>query len=572
MRKLLLGVPAAFLILVGPYLGPNNPVLRSQKEQTQFRHEVKVTLKLIQVYVTDNKGNPVLDLENNHFIVYDNGEKRRITEFEKHVLSLPAEKKEVPSKQVIETQASPDRELLPRKFFLFFDFAFNNAIGLEKTKQAALHFIDSQLQPTDEVGVLSYSATKSLKLHEYLMTDHRKVRDIVQAFGMKEIAGRAEDFEAKYWSLLKEENPKDASSSGYVFDPDEQRKRELGFLRNQREEAKLQAYNFVRKMTDLAKALRYVPGHKSIIFFSSGVPYSVFSGIPAPEIDPSRIRGFVPKDRSSQSSQDSLTWGMENTDQPERFVSSHLSSRYEDMLKELSAANCAIYALDTQELSSTLTNNLQTRGVFTLQKMTSATGGKYFGNINNYQQHIEKIQDLTGCYYVLGYCVDDKWDGAYHKIKVEVTKPGYKVHAQKGYFNPKPFKEYNGLERMLHLVDLALSNEPLFQTPVRFPLAILPYSPDGKGNLCLAVEIPLDKIQEILTGKVEIISIVFDEKENIVTLKREQRRKIEFAGDNFSYLAPFSLSPGLYKCRLVIRNLETGRGAVASATTVIPSQ
>jgi hypothetical protein len=88
----------------------------------------------------------------------------------------------------------------------------------------------------------------------------------------------------------------------------------------------------------------------------------------------------------------------------------------------------------------------------------------------------------------------------------------------------------------------------------------------------LAAEIPLDKIQEILAGKIEIISVVFDEKENIVTLKREQRRKTEFAGDNFSYIVSFSLSPGLYKLRLVIRNLETGKGAVASATAVIPNQ
>src|SRR4030067_2477070 len=316
---------AAFLLILLSFSSSESTEAQAQKEQLQLQHEVNVTLKLIQVYVTDNKGNPVLDLANNHFIVYDNGEKQRTTEFEKHVLSLPSGKKEVLREEIIETQASSGRELLPRKFFLFFDFAFNNAIGLEKTKQAALHFIDSQLQPTDEAGVLSYSATKSLRLHEYLMTDHRKVRDIVQAFGMKEIAGRAEDFEAKYWSLLKEENPKDASSSGYVFDPDEQRKKELGFLRNQREEAKLQTYNFVRKMTDLAKALRYIPGHKSIIFFSSGVPYSVFSGIQAPEIETTRNRGFAAKDKSSQSSQDSLTWGMENTDQPERFGTSHLS-------------------------------------------------------------------------------------------------------------------------------------------------------------------------------------------------------------------------------------------------------
>jgi hypothetical protein len=204
--------------------------------------------------------------------------------------------------------------------------------------------------------------------------------------------------------------------------------------------------------------------------------------------------------------------------------------------------------------------------------MTSATGGKYFGNINNYEQHIRKIQDLTGCYYVLGYYVDDKWDGNYHKIKVEVSRPGLNVHAQKGYFNPKPFAEYNDLERMLHLVDLALSEEPLFQNPVRFLLEVRSCEPGGKGNLCLTAEISTEKIQDVLTGKSEFIAVIFDDKENIVTLKRNEKETFTLTGKRFSFGAAFSLPPGRYQCRLVIRNLESGRAAVASATAVIPSQ
>ena len=110
--------------------------------------------------------------------------------------------------------------------------------------------------------------------------------------------------------------------------------------------------------------------------------------------------------------------------------------------------------------------------------------------------------------------------GAYHNIKVEVTKPNYKVHAQKGYFNPKPFGEYSELERMLHLVDLALSEEPLFQTPVRFPMKAVPCEPAAEGNLCLAAEVPIEEIREVLAGKSEFVAVIFDDKENIVTLRR----------------------------------------------------
>jgi hypothetical protein len=240
------------------------------------------------------------------------------------------------------------------------------------------------------------------------------------------------------------------------------------------------------------------------------------------------------------------------------------------MVKELGAANCTVYALDTQELRSNLDSDIQTRGTLSLQKMASGTGGKYFGNINSYERHLEKIQSITGCYYVLGYYVDDNWDGAYHMIKVEVNRPGLDVHAQKGYFNPKPFVEYNDLEKMLHLVDLALSEEPLFQTPVRFPLEVVPCQAGSKGNLCLVAEVPVEKIREVLAGKSEFVAVIFDDQENIVTLKRNEKKTYTLTGESFSFGASFSLPPGKYQCRLVIRNLETGRGAVASATAVIP--
>jgi len=539
-KSLFLGGAMVFATLA--FYSNDRGQAQAEKEPTQLKHEVKVTLKLVQVYVTDKKGNPVLDLTKDDFVVFDEGEKQTLTEFERHVLTLPAEKKEAPA-EVVETAALPSRELMPRKFFLFLDFAFNNAKGIDKTKEAALHFIDTQLQPTDEVGLLSYSAIRSLTLHEYLTTDHVAVRKIIKAFGIQEIVGRAEDFEAKYWNLLKRENPRDATSSGHVLDPEGEQFKELEVIKRQREESKLQAYNFVRKMMELAKALRYIPGHKSLIYFSSGVPYSVFTGIPPPN----------------------------NLSKPVQFESAHLLSRYEDMLKELSSANCTIYALDTMTLASVLGSDPATRGTYTLQQMTSATGGKYFGNINGYEKHIEKIQDLTGCYYVLGYYVDDNWDGAYHKIKVEVTRPGLEIHAQKGYFNPKPFPEYNNVERMLHLVDLALSEEPLFQTPVRFPLEVVPCPAGSKGNLCLSAKIPVEKIREVLAGKSEFVAVIFDDKETIVTLSRNEKKTYTLTGELFSFGAAFSLPPGKYQCRLVIRNLDTGRGAVASATAVIPN-
>jgi hypothetical protein len=84
--------------------------------QKPLQHEVSVALKLVQVYVTDKKGNPVLDLEKEDFALYDNGEQKILTEFEKHV--LPLRSAETPVEEpagLAPIQASPP--LLSRKFF-----------------------------------------------------------------------------------------------------------------------------------------------------------------------------------------------------------------------------------------------------------------------------------------------------------------------------------------------------------------------------------------------------------------------------------------------------------------------
>jgi VWFA-related protein len=536
--------------------GPLLPPGQEHQDKAELRYEVAVTLKLVQVFVIDKKGNPVLDLRKEDFLIHDNGKIQTISEFERHTLKLPSLEPESPRVSLEATPLQPPRDLMPRKFIFLFDFAYNNPRGIVKAKEAALHFIDTQLRPTDEVGVLSYSGMGGLQLWEYLTSDLPKVRDVVEAFGLKKVSGRVDNLQEKYYEAVTGQNPADAAGWGKATLrgnekslPDMGSKPDLEAKPEMKqwvfsEKGNLQALMFADRLKDLALALRYEPGQKSIVFLSSGVPYSLIYGIQAPYGD-GRFGSFG---------------------------ESLLKQRYEDMLKELAASNCIIYALDTEEIGASLKKDLRTMGVFTLQKITSATGGKYFGNINQYEKHIEKIQNLTGCYYVLGYSIDEKWDGAFHQLKVEVVRPGCEVHAQKGYYSPKPFREYSELEKMLHLVDLALNEDPVFQVPIRIPVATLPCPADKRVNLCLAAELPLDRIQEVLQGKFEIVSVVFDDRGITVELKREVKTAAEFPKENVIHQANFRLAPGTYECRVIIRNLETGRGAVGGTSVIIDKE
>jgi VWFA-related protein len=557
MKRFWLSAGSLLLVLASA-LSPQTPRPSAQEHQdkSDLQYEIAVTLKLVQVYVVDKNGNPELDLGKEDFVLHDNGRVQVISEFERHSLSLPSPAAEPSPAGLEPTPLEPARNLMSRKFIFLFDFAYNNPKGILKAKEAALHFIDAQLRPTDEVAVLSYSGIKGLELWEYLTTDHKKAREVVEAFGLKEQSGRVDNLQDKYYEAVTGQNPADAGGWGRATLrgnenklPDMGRKPDLEEKPEMKqwvysEKGELQAVAFADRLRDLALALRYEPGQKSVIFLSSGVPYSLIYGLQAPYAD-GRFGSFG---------------------------ESLLRQRYEDMLKELAASNCIIYALDTEDFGASIKKDLRTMGVFTLQKNASATGGKYYGNINRYEEHLAQIQNLTGCFYVLGYSIDEKWDGAFHSIKVEVRRPECEVHAQKGYYSPKPFREYSELEKMLHLVDLALNEDPAFQTPIRFPVLTEPCPPGEKANLCLSPGLPLEQIQEMLHGRLEIVSLVFDEEGNTVDLRREVKAAADLIRDKVIRPVHFYLEPGRYACRVIIRNLETGRAAVGGTSVWIEKE
>jgi len=136
------------------------------------------------------------------------------------------------------------------------------------------------------------------------------------------------------------------------------------------------------KIIGLSKALRYISGHKHIIMFSSGVPYSVIHGL--------------------------------ETDSPHRFTSlgmdAILRDEYNEMLKELSNANTTVFSMNTESLAANMNLPSHQKGEPTLRTISKYTGGKFLGNVQNYSEVLDTVQTFTGSYYVLGYYIDESWD------------------------------------------------------------------------------------------------------------------------------------------------------------------
>jgi len=501
--------------------------IQIKSDQEPLKHEVEVTLKLVQVYVVDKNGKPVTDLEKTDFEIYDNGERKKITDFEKHILSAPSVKT-LPQQ---ETPKLAPETRMNRKIFLFFDFAFNSAWGIKNSRKAALYFIDTQLQPSDEAGVISYSKFRGLALDVDLTTDHHQVRKVVEGFGIKEHLGRAEDIET------------DSLESKF----------------GDREIYKQEVLDFFHRMSDLAKSLGYVEGGKHIILFSAGVISRILFG-----------SSSMPLGRRS------VDFPIDNPMDPGDVL---LQRTYEKMTKELTSSNTMVYPIHSEGMTGFARprNSDPNRtdpvsdhlGIEQLRLIAKNTGGKYFGNIHHYEDIAEEIQNLTGTYYVLGYPIARNWDGKYHDLKVKVKREGCEVHAQRGYFNPKPFADYTKLEKELHLRNLALTEVPQFQADVIFPLSALSSMTQGKPGILMISKLPVEGEAWLLGDKVEVNCLVFNEKDELIDSKRWEVDFSRFPRKTVYQYTCFSVSPGTYKCRVVLRHSESGKAAVAlSGVTV----
>ncbi len=121
-----------------------------------------------------------------------------------------------------------------------------------------------------------------------------------------------------------------------------------------------------------------------------------------------------------------------------------LRTANENLLRELSASNCTVFAFDTRESAKVPAlfdydermfayrqrsiSAFRDLGVFqsanapyrddkvtgldSLKRLSEMTGGKYFSNINFYERNLAQVQNLTGSCYVLGYASGAEWTAA----------------------------------------------------------------------------------------------------------------------------------------------------------------
>jgi VWFA-related protein len=510
---------ARFVVFISCFIvyqlgaGISGQGLQKVQPPTTLQYEVSVTLKLVPVFVTDKQGKPVRDLNALDFEIYDNGQLKNITAFEKHFLAVTEKKAEQQKTAEPQNQAMPTAPQLPklnRKFFFVLDYQQNDGLGFLQTRKAALHFMDTQIQPTDEVGVLSYQVRIGLKMHQYLSTDHQKVRQAIEnvkgipGTGQEAITGGIE--EEDITAILQE--------------------LQLPAFNPSADEATMWRMNYVAIMTELAKTLKYIPGNKNIIFFSAGY-----------------ARSTLARDTMFQKN-------------------------FEDMAKEFGSSSSPVYTINTMGSRAHFIP-IDDRGDQSLQDLAAFSGGQYFEDVAHTEKNETGIQNATGNYYVLGYSINEKWDGQFHEIKVKVRREGCIASAQSGYYSPKPFTEFSEFEKDLHLMDLAFNDNPQFQSPITMPFVVLPCRDASGPHLVFMAALLPESLQEVLRQQTELVYVVTGQDGNTLEFKRGNLQLPDISKKQVIYYGLLSSPPGAYDCAIVLRNLMTGKAARARGAATV---
>jgi VWFA-related protein len=522
-RKASRKAPSVFLALLwvamlfaASFLASNlRPQSRAQAEKPSvLQHQAGVVLKLVQVYVLDKKGEPVTDLELKDFVLRDNGREQTISAFERHGPPVGAQ-----NQGLAAAPAAPAS--LNRRFFFVFDLSQSNPRGLRASKQMALTFLKTQAQPTDEFALLTFSYTGGLTFREYLTTNQTRIGQQIES--LREMPGAGMDA-----------NYKDDALGGEDLGPGYEHL--LPRVNPTQDRLMQKAADFAAALEGLARALRGVSGFKNIILFSSGISESLIHD----EFD-HRIR-----------------------------------QNLGDMTKELSSSACPIFTVDTDivkdkkmseppslalEVNNPNDLLLSERGSGLLRQIANQSGGRYFSNPEKSEAVAKSIDAITANYYVLGYTIDDRWDGAFHKIQVQVKREGCSVATPEGYFNPKPYAEWSDFEKKLQILDLATSDSPHLTVPLPLPVAAFPMFDTESGTVLLMSEIRTDALPGIGPGQTELLSLILNPNGGIIENAGNVIQLTSAAGQDL-YLYDLSQLPaGTYLYRIILRNPGTGAAA-----------
>ncbi|HVJ26784.1 MAG TPA: VWA domain-containing protein [Vicinamibacterales bacterium] len=423
--RLVLAVAAvAALGSLGPASGPLPPARAQEPQQQQSqpppnppqppagqnpqRPTFRAGINFVSddVIVSDNNGNPILDLKPEEFSVSEDGKAQKIEQFS--IVKIdPLDQVEGPTNSAIRSEADEQREASRpevRLFTILLDDYHVRRGNDMAVRKPLIDFIQNQLAPADMVAIM------------YPMTP---VNDISFTRNRAALISAIEKFEGRKFNYTA----RNSFEEQYAFYPASTVER----IRNQITLGALEAAAL--RMGALRE------GRKSIIFVSEGLTES----LPPQLNDPvAALPGIGNPNRNNAQA---VTNEREDWERK-----TDLLSELRRVFQTVNTQNTSIYSVDPRGLAvfeyginegvglQQDSQGLKT-SLDTLYTLSNNTDGRAIVNRNDLAVGMKQIiRDASG-YYLLGYTSSAApTDGRFHEIKVRVTRRGVQVRARRGYW------------------------------------------------------------------------------------------------------------------------------------------
>jgi VWFA-related protein len=412
----------AAVLLLGPLL------LAAQQLEKQPALRSATNLVHINVIVQDKAGHPVADLTQGDFIIKDRGKVQRIGLFSVVGPNLPSEPMQALPRNLFSDQPQYNGGSPNGVTIVLLD-NLNSISGsaptpyedtpfwledhaLAAAKQRLLSFL-KQVDSNQRIAI--YGLTNSV----HVLCDFTCTRDQLIAVVSK--------YDATGMTQRETTEPGNVHTPGPGAEFDARVDADLQVMAAMNNERR--AETTMAALAAIAAHVADIPGRKNLLWLTSNLPFSgeaiarILSraNIVAYPID---ARGLLPR-----SPQGNLT-GVMDAD-----------------------------AYARGELGAPPAMAPQPIGIKAMQDMAADTGGLAFVNTNDLTGAIRQVVEESVVTYTLGFYVDAAaLDGKFHKLTVQVTRPGLSVRYPKGYF---AFKNEPATQNERHNNFVAAIRSPL---------------------------------------------------------------------------------------------------------------
>ena len=506
---------------------------------------LRATTRLVQINVIATQhGAAVAGLKKSDFQVFDNGKQQEIRQFSEDTRAvLPVSAERLPpgtfTNQLEQRSGAPAAVtgiLLDGVNTSFADQAY--------ARQQVIQFL-RQIQPQDRIAIYTLDSRGLRVLHNYT-TD-------------------SADLVAKLSRYPGDTGINDVLGGWLTSGGDIEREYRL----NTGIGITLGALEFI------ANNLATLPGRKNLIWISAGFPLQI------------GLLGTRGSDRSAQSiSTPSTARGMPGAARTIPLTPAAQRTWTDEVdrtVRLLNNSNLAIYPIDARGLMASASVRAAVLGIDNqevMQELARRTGGRVFIDTNDIAGGIRTAVEDSSLTYAVGfYPQDDKFDNAFHVLKVKVAGyPHLDLHYRRGYVDQTAPSQDEKLRRAA-LADSILS--PMDANGMGLRARVRKTSAGLDVMLRVAPSsIMLDPQGDRWVGRIDFLLVQKDDRGHkfngvddtfSMELRRANYEKLQREGLIYHRVIPRELKAT--ELRLVARDASTGAiGCISVPITEIPSQ